>query len=236
MLERRMVDTSFGPMSVLFRRGEEYVVFLHGMGGSGNNWMKVAGMLPPEYGLVLPDLLGHGRSSKPDITYEISEQCSALQQLLSSLSVEKFSLLGHSYGGWISLRFQLIYGGTRKVVLVSSAGTNPTVVERGRLFDQFLDRVMNAGPMNSREIIRKILINNGRPEEKVTANDLKNIPGSYLIIWGTEDRMIPLEYGRALNEMIPGSRFEAIASAGHMPHVSNPGEVSRIISSFLESE
>ncbi|MCL5437929.1 MAG: alpha/beta hydrolase [Candidatus Thermoplasmatota archaeon] len=235
-MERLAIATRYGDVSLLFRRGEKYLVTLHGMGGSGNNWMKIVSGLPEDWGLVLPDLLGHGRSDRPDIKYEVSQQCEAINDLIRELEISDFSLMGHSYGGWISMRYQELYGGNRKVILVASAGINPTVVEMNGMFEPFLDRVYKVSSFNDRDTIRKILLNNGRPEEKMTESRLSGVPGSYLLIWGDNDTMIPLEYGKRLQRYIPGSRLEIIRGAGHMPHVTNPGVVQELVSSFLLRE
>jgi Predicted hydrolases or acyltransferases (alpha/beta hydrolase superfamily) len=56
-----------------------------------------------------------------------------------------------------------------------------------------------------------------------------------LIIWGTKDRVIPLENGRRLGELISGSRFEEVQNAGHVPHVQFPELVGKLFDSFLKS-
>jgi pimeloyl-ACP methyl ester carboxylesterase len=54
-----------------------------------------------------------------------------------------------------------------------------------------------------------------------------------LIIWGQEDRFFPLELGRALHQLIPGSRFEVVPNAGHLPMWERPDIVNRLIREFL---
>ena len=56
-----------------------------------------------------------------------------------------------------------------------------------------------------------------------------------LIIWGREDRLIPLSLGQKLNATIPGSRIAILDECGHIPHEEKPEETSQIIRSFLEN-
>lgn len=57
-----------------------------------------------------------------------------------------------------------------------------------------------------------------------------------LILWGTEDCWIPVERGRLLNKLIPGSMFHCIESAGHLVIEEKPDELLQHILPFLQSE
>jgi len=56
-----------------------------------------------------------------------------------------------------------------------------------------------------------------------------------MIIWGDQDRIIPIEHGYALNEAQPGCRFEVLAGVGHFPHVERPYEVAELIDDFIDT-
>ena len=58
-----------------------------------------------------------------------------------------------------------------------------------------------------------------------------------LIIWGEHDPVIPIEHGRDAHAMMPGSRLEIIAGAGHFPHLDAPHRVARALRELIaESE
>jgi pimeloyl-ACP methyl ester carboxylesterase len=65
----------------------------------------LAAALPPTYGVVAVDALGHGRSSKQRGHSGPARQSAALQQGLDALGVQPFALVGHSYGGVIAQQF-----------------------------------------------------------------------------------------------------------------------------------
>ena len=44
-----------------------------------------------------------------------------------------------------------------------------------------------------------------------------------LILWGRQDKIIPLEIGERLRQDIPNSRLEIIDKAGHIPQEEVPG-------------
>jgi pimeloyl-ACP methyl ester carboxylesterase len=54
-----------------------------------------------------------------------------------------------------------------------------------------------------------------------------------LLIWGAEDRIIPVAHGYAAHAAVPGSRLEVLAGVGHFPHVESPTAVVDIIDHFI---
>jgi pimeloyl-ACP methyl ester carboxylesterase len=54
-----------------------------------------------------------------------------------------------------------------------------------------------------------------------------------LLIWGEQDRIIPVAHGYAAHEAVPGSRLEVLADVGHFPHVEAPAAVVDILDDFI---
>jgi pimeloyl-ACP methyl ester carboxylesterase len=55
-----------------------------------------------------------------------------------------------------------------------------------------------------------------------------------LIVWGTDDPIIPVEHGRAAHELIPGGQLVEIEGAGHWPHLDEPDRLVEAIGEFME--
>jgi pimeloyl-ACP methyl ester carboxylesterase len=55
-----------------------------------------------------------------------------------------------------------------------------------------------------------------------------------LIVWGTDDPIIPVEHGRAAHERIPGSKLVEIEGAGHWPQLDEPDHLVEAILEFIE--
>lgn len=66
------------------------------------------------------------------------------------------------------------------------------------------------------------------PEVDLAAIDLPT-----LVLWGAEDRLIPVGKGRQATERMPNSRFIALSGTGHIPMEERPGEVARHMLDFL---
>lgn len=225
-----------GVISYLERPGNRPMVFLHGVGGLGNNWMKLVRLLPADFRIILPDLPGHGRSTLRLEEWSVRDQVAALRGFFIKEGIDKPILIGNSYGGWITTTYCISFGDVEALILLDSAGINRTIGEDGdERIDGFLKRVMREYPNNNPEIIRKILENNSREAEKIELTDLHRITSPALIIWGKKDKIIPLEYGVTIANNIRGSSFRLIEEAGHTPHYTNSEETASVILEFLAS-
>lgn len=54
-----------------------------------------------------------------------------------------------------------------------------------------------------------------------------------LILWGREDKVIPLKVGERLHKLLPNSTLAVIEECGHIPQEEKPDETIALISRFL---
>jgi esterase len=96
------------PLPLAHRRQGEGppVVCLHGLLGSGRNWVGVANALAPRLEVVLPDLRNHGASPWSD---EVGYPAMAedVAGLLDELALPSARLVGHSMGGKVAMTLAL---------------------------------------------------------------------------------------------------------------------------------
>lgn len=64
-------------------------------------------------------------------------------------------------------------------------------------------------------------------------NRLHRITAPALVIWGEQDKMVPLVHGETYAKSIPGAKLEVIAGAGHSVHVEKPLETAKLVADFL---
>src|SRR5256714_6567414 len=103
--------------------GEEVVVLVHGITGSGETWADVIPTLAEEVTVLGPDLLGHGASAKPRGDYSLGAYASGVRDLAAALGHDRATVVGHSLGGGVAM--QLAYQFPERcdrLVLVSSGG------------------------------------------------------------------------------------------------------------------
>jgi pimeloyl-ACP methyl ester carboxylesterase len=99
------------------------LVLIHGMAGSATAWKHVLPTLARRFTVVVPDLLGHGASSKPRGEYSISGHANVLRDLLAALGHERATLVGQSFGGGVAMQLAYQYPEhCERLVLVSSGG------------------------------------------------------------------------------------------------------------------
>ncbi|MEM0140081.1 MAG: alpha/beta hydrolase [Ferroplasma sp.] len=227
---RKYIGTVHGKISYLEGDGTVPIFFLHGFGGTGNTWLKMAPYLDPGIKAVLVDLLGHGHSDKPEINYSIETQAESVLELINSFSAAKFSIVGNSYGGWIALKLASKYISPEHLFLIDSAGISPALSEDSNFkASDVIDSIMKARNYKNRDALESIMENNKRPEEKITDDELASIKSKTTIIWGDKDNILSPVYGEKLNQKINGSRLIIINNAGHTPFISNPYQVAEII-------
>jgi pimeloyl-ACP methyl ester carboxylesterase len=86
------------------------VLLLHGKNFFGAYWKETIRFLAKNgYRVVIPDQLGFGKSSKPNIHYSFHLLASNTKKLLDVLGVKEVAVVGHSMGGMLATRFALMY-------------------------------------------------------------------------------------------------------------------------------
>jgi pimeloyl-ACP methyl ester carboxylesterase len=86
--------------------GAPMLILLHGGRDHGRSWDWVARILANRFHVVAPDLAGHGDSEWSNGgDYPFHDFVYDLALLIDHLSVKRVSIVGHSFGGNIGLRF-----------------------------------------------------------------------------------------------------------------------------------
>ncbi|HEV3484207.1 MAG TPA: alpha/beta fold hydrolase [Vicinamibacterales bacterium] len=104
------------------------VILIHGIASSFDTWNAVLPELGKEVDALAPDLLGHGRSSKPRGDYSLGAFATGIRDLMEGLEIPSATIVGHSMGGGIAMQFAYQFPERcRRLVLVSSGGLGPEV-------------------------------------------------------------------------------------------------------------
>jgi pimeloyl-ACP methyl ester carboxylesterase len=99
------------------------LVLLHGLNDSHQTWQRVAPALARGRRVLLPDLAGHGFSSRPDASYALAWHAHVIATWLAQLGLEQADVVGHSYGGGVAQMLLLeCPARVRRLVLVASGG------------------------------------------------------------------------------------------------------------------
>jgi pimeloyl-ACP methyl ester carboxylesterase len=102
------------------------VVLIHGYTDSARDWVPLMPYLSKQFRLILVDIRGHGRSSKPECCYTRLDFAYDVKLLLDSLGIQRADIVGHSLGSIIAQTFAEFWPGkSRRVVLIASTGGRP---------------------------------------------------------------------------------------------------------------
>ena len=96
---------------------KDTVVLLHGWGQNIEMMKPLADGLDND--IVIIDLPGHGKSEEPKYAWDLYDYVDCLKQILESLKIKKPILIGHSFGGRISLLYASKYD-VKKLILFGS--------------------------------------------------------------------------------------------------------------------
>ncbi len=78
------------------------LLLVHGLAGSTAWWDSMVPMLARDFRLMRVDLTGHGKSPSPRQGYDTATQARSVAAALDSVGISRFSLVGHSTGGYVA--------------------------------------------------------------------------------------------------------------------------------------
>jgi pimeloyl-ACP methyl ester carboxylesterase len=246
------VDAGSGPV----------VVLLHGLADDVGVWESVMPALAAKHRVIALDQIGFGRSDKPLLGYRAATFVDFLDGFLNELKIDRASLVGNSLGGWIAASFALTHPERiDRLVLCDAAGyaavtktMDPRALSALRLANR--EDIRYLGPLTFHdkrfyEDVDLVL------KQRVTAGDnytinqfldsmirgedvldgrLGGIHKPTLIVWGREDKLIPLNFAERFHKEITGSRLEVIDNCGHMPQVECADRFNHPLLKFFGDE
>ena len=233
------------------------VLYLHGAGTFW--WIPAHDLLARRHHVFAPVHPGFGTSTGVEEIEDIEDLVFHYLDVLDALKLDRVDVIGTSMGGWIAAELALRQPQrVRKLVLVDAAGLRLSDVPTP---DFFLATVPEArellfadprGPiamaampdtppppekmvmiMKGREAAARILWNPHVRYRKLKSR-LDRIKNPTLVLWGADDKLLPLAYGQAYQKGIPGARLVVIDKCGHLPHVEAPDRFADAVLDFLE--
>lgn len=226
------------------------LLFLHGAGGAES---ALPFLLPftADHRVLVPDHPGFGRSADPDWLDDIHDAAYAYLDFLEALDLRGVHVVGTSLGGWIAMEVA-IRDRTRlaSLTIVASAGIRPGDIPTGDLFmwspeervrklvasASFAEKIL-ALPQTAEQA--DLALRNHVTTAKLAWEPRFFDPGleKWLhrltlptqVVWGDQDRLFPVEYGRKLAGLIPGARFTVIEDCGHLPQIERPDRLAELV-------
>ena len=238
------------------------VLLLHGFGADLNAWMFTQPALADGRQVIALDLPGHGGSGKQLDRADAESLAAIVEHALNALGIERLHLVGHSMGGGIAISFAVREPErVATLTLISSAALGPEInaafidgfvrAARRREAIEALNLLVHDPALVSRTMIEDVLRYkrlDGVPEalaafaeewfpggrqRAVLGDAVAVLKLPVQIIWGREDRIIPVAHAEALASRVP---VHILEQTGHLPHMEKAGEVNRLIKRLIENQ
>lgn len=239
--------------------GGEPMLLIHGFGGDLNNWLFNHEALAADRAVYALDLPGHGESTKDVGEGNLAALADTVAAFLDAVDVASAHLVGHSMGGAVSLTVALRHPEkVRSLSLIGSAGlgneintgyiqgfvsaanrnalkplladlfADSSLVTR-QLVDDLLKYKRLEGVGEALSTLSGNLFADGR-QNSVMADQLAELGKPVLVIWGEEDRIIPVAHAHAVSGKV---QVEVLGNRGHMVQMEAANDVNRAIARFV---
>ena len=228
-------------------RGKPIVLFVHGLGCSMDYWKCIwASDQLAGYSLLAVDLIGFGRSDKPQkFDYRLEQQADALLSLISDLGAP-VSIVGHSMGGaiatlllsreevaaFVNVEGNLTSADGGLVSRKTAAQDETKFVEHGfsqlhRRFPDWPEGYVSIGSCTPTAFYRSACSLVSWTDSGLLLEKFQQFPDAKCYMHGDQSANFD-----TINSL-GGIQTICIPDSGHFPMVDNPDSFCQAIASFL---
>lgn len=239
-VEKQFFDFKGARLAYRRRPGEYPLVLIHGFTASSEIWNPLVEKLDQRFDLVMVDLYGHGDSQMPilpghsqDLNSILAFQAAAIADLIRNLGFSSYGLIGSSLGGWVSMELAVNHVKPAGAVLIDTAGVVSLNDAEFRDGLSLLIELYNAQENKLTPVLQKLLDCDDCNSTLMDRSLLKGADFKIAVLWGTEDPVLKVEYGRRFTSELRDSSFLAIKNAGHTPFTTHPDVVASVINGFF---
>jgi len=233
------------------------LLVLHGAGGS-RGWRRWMAALADRFTIYAPTHPGFGLSDAADWMEGIDDLARFYLWFLDVVGLERTHLLGHSIGGWTAAEVAVTAPrAVDRLVLVAPAGIKP---DHGEILDVFyyplpeLTRLTVHDPRTIPEWEElygrpptheqaEVAVRNREMAARLTwrpymfsprlPHFLARAAMPTLIVWGGEDRIVPVVCGEQYRRLLPRATLHVLPQCGHLPPIEQPDEFATLVRAFL---
>ena len=210
--------------------------------------------LARRFDVMVPHHPGYGRSERPQWLRSVRDVAVIYQWLLAHLGVERASLIGLGFGGWIAAEMATMAPRAfHRLVLVGAMGVKPP---DGDILDQaivsyldyaragFHDQQAFAhvyGDVTTDQLVEWDLCREmsfriaWKPYmyNPTLPNLLGGVSAPALIVWGDDDKVVPRSAGERYAAALPKARLEIVRAAGHCVEMEQPAALAALVGGFI---
>ena len=219
------------------------LLYLHGASGAPVI-MPFMEKLAERFDVLVPEHPGFGLSDEPEWLDNIHDLAYFYLDFLRTLDLRRVMLVGSSLGGWTAL--EMAVRDTSRLaalVLVGPAGISAPGVQpadiflwsnealvRNLFYDEKLAQARLAEPETPESIDLALknrhttarLAWEPRLHDPHLSKWLHRIDVPMKIIWGKEDRLLPVAFADEFKRLLPHAALHIVEGAGHLPQAEKP--------------
>ena len=238
--------------------GNKTIVFIHGWPLSHKQFEYQFDVLPAMgYRCIGIDWRGFGNSDKPISGYTFNRLADDIRAVVGALQLDNFTLVGHSTGGAIAIRYMSRYNGygVSKLVLIDAAAPTGFSTETA---NKLLKETLNDRPKMMQGVTDGFFFQYitspfsdwffqmglqaaGWSTAAIIAllrdeklhEDLPKIVVPTLIIHGIHDKVIPFAQAQELNQKIKNSQLVPFQYSGHGPFWEERDKFNQLLTQFI---
>lgn len=229
------------------------VVMVHGLvvGNLATWYFGAAPIIARRHRVILFDLRGHGLSERASAGYDLATIAADLSSLIAAFGLQKVSLVGHSYGGLVALRWALDHpDSVRKLALVEAPFPPSDTTEIDGFLELPASRMLDALPASLRTAAagsgrqgrrfresvrflaaRTTLLEDLRSGSAIEPGRISQYRGEVLCVYGASSRCRP--GGEKLGRLFTGGRFVTLPGGHYLP-LEAPSAVADVLARFLD--
>ena len=221
------------------------IVLLHGWGQNTTMMNPIGKKLEDNYYITNIDLPGFGNSEEPEQALTMHDYYEIVKELLKKLKIDNPILIGHSFGGSISILYASMENVEKLILLAAPFRRKNTKDSLKTKILKFLKKVPIIKNLeeyakqkigsddykNSSKVMREVLVN--VVNEDITEY-LKKITIPTLLIWGTKDDAVSIEDAKYAEGIMKDAGLVVYENCTHYAYLERLDQTINVIKTFIK--
>jgi len=239
------------------------LIFIHGVGMCDEIWAPQVEYFSKKYQVITYDFLGHGQSPLPKNKPTLDDYVEQLNNLVDSIGVSNFSLVGHSMGAIISVAFarkfplkvnalvalNIVFNRSEKaqkdvLLRANQVLKSNKILKIEKTLERWFKNNISSAELNKIDKVRNWLKNTSPKgygeayrlfalSDKVFVNNLYQLKLPILYLTGNEDPNSTPLMSEQISQETPNSSSKSVNGEAHMMSYIAADKVNPIIEQFF---
>ena len=226
------------------QKDKDAIVLLHGWGQNIQMMQMLGEPFKKEYRIIIVDFPGFGLSDEPKEAMGVDGYTKIIEKLLEKLDVKNPILIGHSFGGRVSVKFAS-RNKVKKVILLSPAlrghdkkGLKTKILKSLKqvpgiknLEGWAKNHIGSRDYKNASPLMKEVLVKTVNEDLSLDAKKI-NVP--VVLIYGDDDSEVPFEDIKEYERLIPDCGLIVYEGCTHYAYLERVNQTINIIRSFIK--